>query len=186
MTTFSLHTPDSAPAAAKDILKDSLKRLGFVPNLYAGMAESPAALKGYLGLSAVFGETQLTEIERNVVWLAVSVANRCDFCVAVHSFIAKMMAKADPALVSALREQRALSDTKLEALASFTRAVVHQRGWMEESQIEAFLRAGYTKANVLDVILGVSMKTLSNYANHVMQTPLNDAFAGERWAAPQK
>lgn len=69
---------------------------------------------------------------------------------------------------------------------SLTRAVVHQRGWLEPGQIDQFLMAGYTKANILDVILGVAMKTLSNYANHILETPLNDAFAGERWQAPRK
>ncbi|MCI0748930.1 MAG: carboxymuconolactone decarboxylase family protein [Nevskiales bacterium] len=186
MTAFTLHTPASAPEAAKTILEDAQKRFGFVPNLYAGLAESPAAFKGYLGLGTAFSETQLSQLEQNVVWLAVSVANQCEFCVAAHSFIAKMMAKADPALVVALREEGKLPDPKLNALAQFTRAVVHQRGWIETAQIESFLAAGYTKANVLDVILGVAMKTLSNYANHVMQTPLNDAFASERWQAPKK
>ena len=186
MTAFTLHTPTSAPERARDALADAQKRMGFVPNLYAGLAESPAALKGYLDLAGTFGQTQLSTLEQNVVWLVVSVANECEFCVAAHSFIAKMMAKADPLLVSALREERKVADVKLSALAEFTRAVVKQRGWLEPAQVEVFLAAGYTKANVLDVILGVAMKTLSNYANHVIKTPLNDAFAGERWQAPRK
>lgn len=185
MTAFKLHTPESAPERARGALEDAQKRLGFVPNLYAGLAESPAALKAYLDLSATFGETQLSPLEQNVVWLAVSVANRCEFCVAAHSFIAKMMAKADPLLVAALREERPLTNPKLNALVRLTRAIVHQRGWVEPEQIRDFLDAGYTKANVLDVILGVTMKTLSNYANHVIKTPLNEAFAGEHWDAPR-
>lgn len=185
MTKFTLHTPASAPVGSRSALEGAQKNLGFVPNLYAGLAESPAALKGYLDLSATFGETQLSTLEQNVVWLAVSVANQCEFCVAAHSFIAKMMAKADPALVTALRKEDKLPDPRLNALAQFTRAVVQQRGWLEPNQVDAFLSAGYTKANVLDVILGVAMKTLSNYANHVVQTPLNDVFAAERWEAPR-
>lgn len=186
MTTFTLHTPTSAPVGSRAALEGAQKKLGFVPNLYAGLAESPAALKAYLDLSATFGGTQLSTLEQNVVWLAVSVANQCEFCVAAHSFIAKMMAKADPLLVTALREERDLADAKLQALVQFTRAVVHERGWVEPAQIETFLKAGYTKANVLDVVLGVAMKTLSNYANHIIKTPVNEAFAGERWQAPRK
>lgn len=116
MTTFTFHTPASAPANSKPLLEDAQKRLGFVPNLYAGLAESPAALKAYLGLANSFGETQLSVLEQNIVWLTVSVANRCEFCVAAHSFIAKMMAKADSALVSALRDGQDLNDPKLQAL----------------------------------------------------------------------
>jgi hypothetical protein len=159
MSPFQLHTVESAPDGSRPLLADAQKRMGFVPNLYAGLAESPAALQAYFDLSAALAKTQLTP----------------------HSMIAKNMAKVDPAVVAALREQRPLPDPKLEALAQFTRLLVQQRGWLDDATVQAFLDAGYNRANVLDVIMGVTMKTLSNYANHLLQTPVDAAFAAERW-----
>lgn len=186
MSLFQLHTVDSAPDGSKALLADGQKRMGFLPNLYAGLAESPAALQAYFDLSAALAKTQLTPAQQQVVLLITSVENGCTYCVAAHSMIARKMAKVDPAVVDALREQRPIPDPKLEALAQFTRRVVQQRGWLDDAAVQAFLDAGYSRANVLDVILGVTMKTLSNYANHLLQTPVDDAFASERWEAPHK
>lgn len=186
MSLFQLHTADSAPDGSKALLADGQKRMGFLPNLYAGLAESPAALQAYFDLSAALAKTQLTPAQQQVVLLITSVENGCTYCVAAHSMIARKMAKVDPAVVDALREQRPIPDPKLEALAQFTRRVVQQRGWLDDAAVQAFLDAGYSRANVLDVILGVTMKTLSNYANHLLQTPVDDAFASERWEAPHK
>lgn len=181
MSLFQLHTVDSAPDGSKPLLADGQKRMGFLPNLYAGLAESPAALQGYFDLSAALAKTQLTPAQQQVVLLITSVENGCTYCVAAHSMIARKMAKADPAVVAALREQRPIPDPKLEALAQFTRRVVQQRGWLDDAAVQAFLDAGYSRANVLDVIMGVTMKTLSNYANHLLLTPLDAAFEAERW-----
>ncbi|GAB4348624.1 MAG: carboxymuconolactone decarboxylase family protein [Immundisolibacter sp.] len=181
MSLFRLHTIDSAPDGAKALLADGQKRMGFVPNLYAGLAESPAALQAYFDLSAALVKTQLTPTQQQVALLVTSVENGCTYCVAAHSMIAKKMAKVDPAVVAALRERRPIPDPKLEALAQFTRRVVQQRGWLDDAAVQAFLDAGYSRANVLDVIMAVTMKTLSNYANHLLQTPLDAAFEDERW-----
>lgn len=181
MSTFTLHTVDSAPDGAKPLLEQAAKSLGFVPNLYAGLAESPAALKAYFDLGAALAKTQLTPVEQQVVLLTVSAENACTYCVAAHSTIARNMVKVDADILEALRRQRPLPDPKLDALARFTRQIVQQRGWLDDASVQAFLDAGYSRANVLDVVLGVSMKTLSNYANHLLCTPLDNAFAAERW-----
>jgi uncharacterized peroxidase-related enzyme len=181
MSLFQLHTIDSAPDGSKALLADGQKRMGFLPNLYAGLAESPAALQAYFELSATLAKTQLTPAQQQVVLLVTSVENGCAYCVAAHSMIAKTMAKADPAVVTARRERRPIPDPKLEALAQFTCRVVQQRGWLDDAAVQAFLDAGYSRANVLDVIMGVTMKTLSNYANHLLQTPLDAAFEAECW-----
>lgn len=181
MSTFTLHTVDSAPDNARPLLEQATKSLGFVPNLYAGLAESPAALKAYFDLSAALARTQLTPVEQQVVLLTVSAENGCTYCVAAHSAIARNMVKVNAEIVDALRRQQPLPDPRLDALARFTRQMVQQRGWLDDAAVQAFLDAGYSRANVLDVVLGVSMKTLSNYANHLLHTPLDEAFTAERW-----
>lgn len=182
MPHYTLHTPQTAPEAARAALETAERRMGFVPHLYAGLAHAPAALEGYLAVSASFDKVSLTPVERQVVLLTASVDNGCEFCVAAHSMIAKKMVGVAPEVVQALREEREPADAKLAALAVFTRAVVQERGWVREHPALArFLAAGYTPAQALEVVLGVTQKTLSNYANHLLQTPLNPAFESERW-----
>ncbi|MCI0434091.1 MAG: carboxymuconolactone decarboxylase family protein [Gemmatimonadetes bacterium] len=116
--------------------------------------------------------------------LAVSVANGCEFCVAAHSFIARNMMKVPSPVVNALRAGSDLPDARLQVLAQFTRRVVADRGWVADALLREFLAAGFTRAQALDVVVGVSHKTLSNYANHMMKTPVNPQFAAETWPRP--
>lgn len=186
MSNFTLHSPESAPAESRDTLANINKQIGFVPNLMAGLAEAPAALKGYMGLSEQYGKSSLSAQEQQVVLLATSVINTCGFCVAAHSFVARNMAKLDDASLQALRSGEALPDPRLNALAQFTRAVVNERGWVNGKTLDAFLAAGFSKAQVLEVITGVALKTLSNYANHVLETPVNEQFKAEVWEGKAK
>jgi uncharacterized peroxidase-related enzyme len=182
MSGYQFHTPESAPEAARPVLADAKKSMGFVPNLFAGLANAPAALNAYVDISANFDTTSLTPAERQVVLLTTSVVNGCEFCVAAHSMIAKRMAEVPAAEVAAIREDRAPSDTKLMAIWALTKAIVEERGWVADHPAFAeFLAAGYTREQVLEVILGVTQKTLSNYTNHLLGTPLNSALEGERW-----
>ena len=186
MTTFKTHTIESAPAASKAILEGARKQLGFVPNLYANLAEAPAALDGYTTLSGIFDRTSLTPVERQVVLLAVSVENACELCVAAHSVIAKNFAKAPAAIVTALRAAAALPDPRLDALARFARAIVRDRGWVDGPPLEQFLAAGYTQQQAIEVVLGVGLKTISNYVNHLTGTQTNEQFASEAWKKKQQ
>lgn len=141
-------------------------------------------MQTYLYLGNILNKTSLTPVEQQVVLLAASAENHCTYCVAAHSLIAKHMVKADVAIVDALRQQQTLPDKKLNALATFTRAVVKQRGMVQGKPLDDFITAGYSSVQVLEVILGVTMKTLSNYANHIMDTPLDTAFQAEAWDIP--
>ncbi|MCK9199869.1 MAG: carboxymuconolactone decarboxylase family protein [Gallionella sp.] len=187
MNTFQLHTLESAPAGSRPILEAANKGLGFIPNLYAHLAEAPAALEAYKQLGALLEKSALTPEEQQVVLIAVSIENRCEYCVAAHSFLARNLVKVDGARIDALRGNNDLPDTKLDALAAFARAVVRERGWVQGSQeLKDLFAAGYTPQNALEVVLGVSMKTLSNYANHLTDTPLDAAFTNEAWQAPDE
>ena len=181
MMGFAVHTPESAPAGSRPMLESLKKGFGFIPNLYAVFAESPAALEGALAIGDAFARSSLTPAEQQLVALTVSEANDCGFCVAAHSTIAKHMAKADPALVNAVRERRPLPDARIDALVSFTRKLVEQRAFVGEAELAAFLTAGYTKAQAIEVLLGVGMKTFNNYLVHLAHVPLNDQFKPEAW-----
>lgn len=183
MSDFTFHTPDTAPDASKPALESAQKQLGFVPNLYAGLANAPSALQAYLALLDYFASTSLSPIEQQVVLLATSVDNGCEFCVAAHSMIAKAMVGVPESVIAALRENKTPDDPKLAALTAFTRAVVQERGWvLDHPTYIGFLDAGFLPEQALEVILGVTQKTLSNYANHLLQTPINEAFAAEQWS----
>lgn len=187
MNTFQLHTLNTAPAGALPILEAANKGLGFIPNLYAHLAEAPNALSAYKQLGALLEQSALTPEEQQIVLISTSIENRCEYCVAAHSFLARNLVKVDSQRVDALRGQSCLQDQKLNALVAFTHAVVRERGWVAGGQeLRDFYAAGYTQQNALEVVLGVTMKTLSNYTNHLTDTPLDAAFASEAWQAPEE
>lgn len=185
MNPFKLHNLATAPVAAVPILEAANKGLGFIPNLYAHLAEAPTSLEAYKNLGALLEKSSLTPAEQQVVLISVSVENACAYCVAAHSFLARNMVKVADNIIAALRNGQTLPDQKLNALSVFAKAVVHKRGRVGGSrELNDFFAAGYTQQNALEVVLGVSMKTLSNYANHLTDTPLDAAFAGEAWEVP--
>lgn len=183
MTDFRTHDAASAPEKARPILERTAKAYGFVPNLIGVLAEAPTAVKGYATLAGIFEETDLSPSERQVVLLTVSRYHECRYCMAAHSVVAGMRG-VDDAVIAAVRNDRPIAEPKLEALRQFTRTMVERRGVASEADIAALIGAGYTKATVLEVILGIAMKTISNYTNHVAGTELDAAFAEQRWTGP--
>lgn len=183
MTQFTRHTIETAPTNSQPIIEDVKKAMGFLPNLLATMAESPAMLEAYTTLAGIFDKTNLSETERQIILMTNNRLNGCIYCMAAHTTISQM--KGVPAgVVTALRENTPIADEKLEALRVFAEMINTSRGWPEESDLQAFLAAGYNEENVLEVILGTSLKVLSNYTNHVAATPLDDPFAKNAWSAP--
>jgi len=180
MTEFTLHDLDSAPAAAHDRLQAAQKKMGFIPNIFAKMAEAPTTIDAYMQLDQLLAQTSLSAVEVETVLIATSVYNRCAFCVAAHTGRAKQ-AGMDAADLEALRAGGKLPNARLNALAEFTRAVVHERGWVDDATVQQFLDAGFDRQQVLEVILGVTIKTLSNYTNHITATPLNQELEPLAW-----
>ena len=180
MADFTLHTPETAPAGARDFIAGVEKKMGFVPSLFAVFAENPAVLNAYTQLSDQLGKTGLTPLEQQVVTITASVENECHFCVAAHTTISEG-AGLDLSVIDAVRDDRPIDDPKLEALRVFTKKVVIDRGFVSDCDVDTFLRAGYDRASVLAVILGVALKVISNYTNHVAETPVNDAFLKHAW-----
>ena len=180
MTSFPIHTPETAPADARPILEDAQKGLGFIPNLYATMAESPRLLDGYKTLAAIFGNTNLSDTEQQVIMMTNNVLNGCVYCMAAHTTLSQMQGVAEDD-ITALRDGTPFADPKLNALRVFTTVIFETRGWPKDADIATFLAAGYTKQTVLEVILGTSLKVMSNYTNHIAETPVDAAFTKNVW-----
>ena len=170
---FRIHDLDTAPEGARQTLHQVRAKFGFVPNILGIMAESPQALQAYVTLSALFDGTSLSDAERAVVLLTVSGANGCDYCVAAHTAGARAT-KVSSEVIDAARSGKPIPDAKLEALRRLASAVTETRGWPGDADVQAFLDAGYTRAQVLEVLVGVAMKTLSNYTNHLAETPVDE------------
>jgi uncharacterized peroxidase-related enzyme len=179
MTTFKIHTPDSAPEKSREILKAVNGKLGFVPNVVGELAESPAALKGWTELKAASESGQFSPIERRIVHLTASYLNNCSYCMAAGTTIGEKENVPRDVLES-LRADKPLKDQKLEQLRQFTKSMLRKMGRADKQDIESFLKAGYTHAHILEVILGVSLAIMGNYVNHIASTPLDKAFEANK------
>jgi AhpD family alkylhydroperoxidase len=180
---IKIYDETTAPEAARETLQAMRDSRGFITNLSGVMAGAPALLKGYVELGNAFNETSFTMTERQVVLLAASHENVCHYCMAGHS-TAAAAAEVPQAVVDAIRNDEVIADVKLEALRKLTTAVVESRGWPAAVVVDQFLSVGYGQQQLLEVVLGVGVKTLSNYVNHIAETPVNEQFAANRWAPP--
>jgi uncharacterized peroxidase-related enzyme len=181
MSTFQVHTIGSAPTGSKASLEALEHGLGFVPNLAATMAGSPTVVNGFVELRGTLARGELTGVEREIVAIAVSVENDCDYCVAAHSTFA-LMAGAEDGVVSAARDGRAPEPARLAALYAFARRVVTQRGHVSAEDTQAALDAGLSRGALLEAIAQIGHTTIANFAHSLSDAPLDDAFAPEAWA----
>jgi len=180
MDPTTIHeTPTASPESA-ELLAAVESQVGFIPNVFAVLAESTPALAAFVGLNGAFGESTLSAIEREVVQLAASAENGCSYCVAGHTVFARNQA-IDAATIEALRCENDLPDPRLDALARFVRAITQRSGHDCEAELAAVLDAEYTRGQVLEVIVGISVKTLSNLASNVFEIPVDDAFLECAW-----
>jgi len=180
MTDFTIFDETNAPETSKELLLDSKKRNGMIANLHGIMAAAPELLIGYRQLNDLFIASSLSSEEITVVWQTVNVENDCHYCVPAHTLIAKGM-KVDDAITEALRNETPLPNARLEALRDFTLSIVRNAGRVDDDKVQAFLDAGFTKRNILEVILGFSQKVMSNYTNHLADTPIDKPFEKFVW-----
>ena len=180
MSTFTFHTLESAPQQSKSLLQNSLKTFGRIPGLHSVMAESPALLEGYQLLHKLFQDTSFDAAELTVVWQTINVEHECHYCVPAHTGIAHMM-KVDPILIEALRNETAMPNEKLQSLHDTTLAMVRSRGRLSDAEIEAFYAAGYGQQQLLEITLGLAQKVMSNYVNHIADTPVDEIFKRFAW-----
>ena len=148
--------------------------------LTAVLAESPGIIEAYQKLHELFVNSSFNNDELTVVWQTINVENECHYCVPAHTAIAHMM-KVDNAITEALRNGTEMPTEKLQALHKMTLSMVKNRGNVSEEELATFYAAGYTQRSVLDIILGLSQKTISNYTNHVAHTPVDKPFEKFAW-----
>jgi len=177
MSEFTRYQINTAKKESIPALKKAEQLFGFVPNLIAALAESPATVNAYLQLNRLFDSTSFTSVERQVIMLTISRYADCQYCLAAHSTISKMLKVSDER-VNAIIYGHPVTEPKLEALRIFTHLVVEKQGKLANWDLTNFYQAGYIKQQVLEVILGVSFMTLSNYVNHINDTPIDMVFAG--------
>lgn len=173
MSRLPLHTVESAPEASRPFAKKALANNGFLPNLIAALANSPAALETYLTVGAINARSNLSLPEREVVQITAASIHGCDFCVAGHTAIVLKKAGLDVATAIALQERRHTGNPRFDALADFTRAVIVSRGNVGDGELADFLAAGFDAGQAVDVILGISLATLCNFTNSLARSAIN-------------
>jgi AhpD family alkylhydroperoxidase len=186
MTRFTVHTLASAPEASRERLGAVKAAWGFVPNLHGILAESPVALDAYDTLFGLVARSSLTPVEQQVAYMAINVMHECEYCAAGHTYLSRA-AGMEEGVLQALRDGAPIMDQRLQALRLFAEGVVRERGFVGDAAVEAFLAAGFTRANVLEIVTVIATKTISNYVNHVTHTPLEGFMADPslRWVAPR-
>jgi len=184
-TSLPIHDTETATEKGKPLLESARKNLGFIPNLYGAMVNSPGLLETYqTGYQHFREDSGFTSAEQEVILLTISFENGCDYCMAAHSMIAEAVSKVPDEVTGAIREGKEIPDAKLRALSDFTRHLLETRGRPTAEATEAFIKTGYSERQILEIILAIAVKTLSNYTNHIFDTPVDDAFASHAWSPP--
>ena len=178
-------TLETAGPEARAVLEKVKAATGFIPNMYTHMVNSPALLETYLhGYRAFREDSGFTPAEQETVFLTISRANGCAYCMAAHSMLAEKKSGLAAEVTAAIRDDRPISDPKLAALSTFTRTMVEKRGLIARADAEPFLGAGYSERQMLEIVLAIAVKTLSNYSNHLSHTELDGVFAAQAWNPP--
>ena len=179
-----LVNPADATGRRRELLDRGRRAARMLPNMYRVMANSPALLDTYLtGYERFRAESGFDPVEQEVVFLTISAENGCEYCVAAHSLVADTVARVPHAVTEAIRDGAPIPDPRLEALSTFTRRLLLERGRPTEDEVAAFRAAGYTDQHALHLVLALAVKTLSNYTNHLVDTPLDPVFRAREWKA---
>ncbi len=180
---FARLTEKNAPEKSKSFLAQAESAFGMVPNVEAVMAQAPALLATYMTGWDLFAETSLSAVEQQIVYQTANFENNCGYCMPWHTILSENVGMI-PADVEALRNGAPLNDSKHEALRQFTKTLLRTNGNAEPAALSAFFAAGYTEQSALEVILGLSIKLMSNYTNAIAQTPLDAAAKHKAWHKP--
>lgn len=180
---FKQFNEETASEASKEMLVNTIKDFGMIPNLESVMAGAPGLLASYNHCWDKFKSTSLNAIEQQVVYLTVNFENNCEYCVPWHTLLAQQ-ANMPAKEIQNLRDGGALQDNKLNQLYQFTKSMVRTRGSIVPADLQAFKAAGYTDQQALEVVLGVAIKVMSNYTNALAQTPLDEEVANLSWTKP--
>ncbi len=173
MTRLTLQTAETAPEASKPYVEKAIKNNGFLPNLIGVLANAPVAVETYMTVSEINSRASLTLAEREVVQITAARIHGCDFCIAGHSAIGVKKVGWEKATVVALQHGEATEQARLDAVQAFATAVIATRGGVSDEALAAFKAAGFNEQQALEVVLGVSLATLCNFANNLAQSDIN-------------
>jgi uncharacterized peroxidase-related enzyme len=174
--------PQQAEPLSEKRLIEAEKRLGFMPNMYKLMANSPGMFDTYVqGYNHFRDRSGFSPAEQEVVFLTISRLNGCNYCMGAHSFIADRMSGVPAAVTDAIRDDKPIEEARLSALHRFTATIVNTRGLPAKRDVDAFIEAGYSERHILEIILAIAVKTISNYSNHLFHTPLDGVFSDRSW-----
>ena len=173
--TTRIHTPATiaaAPEASRELLEGVKKLLGVAPNLFRMVANSPAALQGYVGLLGALGNGALPTATHERIALAIAEFNACDYCLSAHTYLGKNVAKLDDNEIAANRNGTS-NDPKAEAAVRFARKVAQLRGHVSDEDVRTVMAAGYTDAEIVEIVQHVALNTWTNYVNSVARTQID-------------
>ena len=172
-----LETADLSPRQSELLARGRKAAQGMLPNMYRAMAHNPALIDTYLyGYEALRKEAGFTPAEIEVIFLVISYENACDYCVAAHSLVADTLSRLPRMVTDAIRDGQEIPDPKLRVLAEVTREVLLLRGRPDPATVQQLLDSGYEERHLLGIVLAIGIKTLSNYTNHLFDTPLDSVF----------
>jgi AhpD family alkylhydroperoxidase len=177
---YEVHTVETAPEASKPLLRKLESTIGMIPNLAAAMSESPELLKGFLTIREILYGGSFAPGEIQVLALANAFENGCGYCIAFHSGYALKVGVSREA-VEACRTGRSPQEPRLKALSEFSRALVKRRGHVNDDDLQGFMAAGFSKGQALEVVLGVAVSVLPNFAHHITGCPVDAAFGADVW-----
>tara|TARA_R110002094_G_scaffold10818_4_gene20795 strand:+ start:846 stop:1421 length:576 start_codon:yes stop_codon:yes gene_type:complete len=181
MTGFKIETSTTAPARSRDILDAIAAGLGFVPNVYGLFAGAPNAINALAGINTCFDATSFAPGEREIIALTTSVYNQCPYCVAGHSTFA-LAHGVDADTVEAVRSGDLSKDPRLQVIGQMTLSILEKKGALGPSDIRSFLNAGFQSEQILELLIGIAGKTMTNFASKIARIPLDDAFAAQAWS----
>ena len=184
MTSFPVHTIDTAPEGSRDTLRHVQQTFGMIPNLAACMAESPTLLRSFFAVRDLYAQGTLGPIDIQVLSLTNAFENGCAWCMAFHSAAALKAGLAEED-VDRLRAGLPPADSRLRALSELSRAMVRHRGNVGNSDLEAFYAAGFNRAQALEVVLGVAFSVMANFSGHLVHAPLG-VFEPHAWSKPRR
>lgn len=184
--TYKMQLPlvefDTATESQKELLSITKKEFRMIPNMYKAMANNPILLKTYMDAYKGFrAQSNFSPVEQEIVFLTISVENNCNYCMAAHSLIADLVSKVPPNITDAIRNGGEITDTKLKSLNEFTSIMVNKRGNPSNEDVKIFFENGYNEKHILDIILAISIKTISNYTNHIFHTEVDPTFKIREW-----
>ena len=181
MSTFQIHTIDSAPEASRPLLHELQTVFGFIPNVAGAMAESPTLLQIFTNAFTHFHAGTFTEAQIQTLLLTNAVTNKAAWAVALHTMLALKEGIA-PADVEAMRAGRSPADKQLAALSTFTRTLIDKRGHVDDKDVTVFRAAGFQQDQVLEVIGGVAASAMTNYVSSLAHPPVERLFESHAWS----